>query len=255
MKLKLPLAILIAGTQLVLFSHASAALAETEAEAGKARSNMKEALASYDAGDYRKAMDLCKKVLIAEPSNLTAHYVMGNICVKCNQIRDAKAQYSYCVQAGKDSSEAGYAKQALDQIEQQKNSPTPSPAGVSHASGTAGSGKGAEEYIQEQTDRLLSEAKEKIAVKQRVLDDKIKEIQSTVQQDVVNISQGASRGAANRAAKRDAEDEVRQNAQHSIDELRKEFEKQSEDINQSYQSRINALSEHYRNMDSHSGAR
>ncbi len=223
------------------------------------QAGLKEVLAAYDAGNFQKAMTLCKQLLSTRPRDLAAHYVMGNICVKFNQISDAEAQYNYCLQAGKDSSEAAYATKALEQIQNQRNAQVASPAsGIGqswHSSASTGSTKGADQYIQEQTDTLMKEAKEKIEVKQRTLDDKIKVIQNDIQQQLAAVSAGASRGAANRAAKREAQDQIKEGAQHDIDLLKQAFERESEDINQSYQNRINSIAEHYHNVDSQGGSR
>lgn len=222
---------------------------------------MKQVLADYDAGHYDRAMALCKRILIADPTSLTAHYVMGNICVKCNQIKDARAQYEYClkVQAGKASPEASYAKKALDQLDLQELKDAPSlrqPAGSSgRGQASAGTSKDADEYIREQTETLMKENKEKVAVKKRTLEDKIKQIHEDMQQQLYNLPRVGMRRMAQMESKNDAQEQVKQEAQDKVDQLRKEFDREAEEINQSYQNRINALTEHFRNVESQSTGR
>ncbi len=117
------------------------------------------------------------------------------------------------------------------------------------------SSKSSDQYIQEQTDILTKEAKEQIAVKKRTLDDKIKQIQDEMREQMSGFQPFTSRKVAARTAVSEAQDQVKQEGQGRIDQLKNEFERQSEDINQAFQSRISALSEHYHNLDSRSGGR
>ncbi len=97
MKIRMQLGAFIAALRVVFSTPLRPAQAQGEKASARAQAQaeMKEVLVNYDAGNYQKAMELCKKVLTTEPTNLTAHYVMGNICVKCHQVSDAVAQYKW----------------------------------------------------------------------------------------------------------------------------------------------------------------
>ena len=225
------------------------------------QAKIRQVVKDYDAGNYERAMELCRSVLTSDPTNLTAHYLMGNICVKTNRTQDAIAQYKYCMQSSgvKAAPEATYAKQALEQIKrQQKTMPTvaaPLPDSGAHFGPMAGSTKGAEEYIQEQTATLEKEAKEKVAVKHRTLEDKIAQIQDEMKQQLNSMPRIGSRRMAQQEAKQDAQEQIKEEFQQRIEQLKKDFQRESDDINQAYQSRISGLTDHYHNVDTQGGNR
>jgi tetratricopeptide (TPR) repeat protein len=287
MKLILSLTAAIVGSSIFLFGHPAAAqtrhataTSQAPAQTKSAPATIKQVLAAYDSGQFEQAMDLCKNVLTADPKNLTAHYVMGNICVKTNRTKDAIAQYTYCLQSegAKTSPEAAYAKKALEQIKQQENAPAADHegwgghrGGGNHGAGNSGgnsggnsavrfgpmvgSTKSAEAYIQEQTDLLLKESREKLAVKQHTLDEKVGQIQEEIKQQMSNLPRLGGRRMAQQDAKSEAQDQIKEDGQRRIEQLKKDFQREADDLNQSYQNRISGLSDHYHNIESQTGSR
>jgi tetratricopeptide (TPR) repeat protein len=241
------------------------AQAKSPGKAKDLQPQMKGVLSAYDAGHFDRAMELCKSFLKADPKNLTAHYVMGNICVKTNRIKDAIVQYQYCLQAqgAKTSPEATYSRTALEQIKQQSNGQAAGQAALPSAGGNSGaasgqmvgSSKGAEEYIQEQTEMLMKESREKLAVKQRTLDDKVGQIQEEMRQQAYNLPRVGGRRVAAQEAKQEVSEEIKQDGQRRIEQLKKDFQREADDLNQAYQTRISGLSDHYHNVQSQSAGR
>jgi hypothetical protein len=269
MKAILSFAMLFASAQIFLNCPAACA-AETAAKSASAKgkpanTGIKQALAQYQLGHFDKAQDLCLKVLAGDPKNLTAHYVLGNIAVKTNHIKDAVAQYQYCLQApsAKTAPEAVYAQRALEQIRQQNETQSqaqrPLQSGPGNGSGgfgpLVGSTKSSEEYIHEQTESLLNEAKEKLAVKKHTLDDKVAQIQEDMKQQGYNLPRSGGRRMAAQEAKQEAQNDIKLDGQNRIDQLKKDFQREADDLNQSYQNRISALADHYHNLESQSAGR
>ena len=72
-----------------------------------------------------------------------------------------------------------------------------------------------------------------------------------MRQQLYNLVPLGSRRLAQREARNDAQEQIKQDGQARIDVLKKDFERESADLNQSYQNRISALADHYHNVESH----
>jgi tetratricopeptide (TPR) repeat protein len=216
-------------------------------------SQIKAVLDQHFDNQFEKAKKLCLTLLAAHPKSLTAHYLLGNICVKLNQVAEAEAAYKYCLRGGKDSSEAVNAYQALEQIYEQRwmatgstNSLSNSLSGPALPRPTAGTNHSSEEYVQEETTRLQKDAKDKLEVKQRTLDDRLKQEQRVMQQQIAN----APRGRRSGYFRQEYQAQVKAEYQERVDRLKKEFEREKDDINQACQKRMDGLTEYRNSIDS-----
>lgn len=217
-------------------------------------SQIKAVLDQYFDNQFEKAKTLCRTLLAAHPKSLTAHYLLGNICIKLNQVAEAEAAYKYCLRGGKDSSEAVNAYQALEQIYEQRRmaSGSTNSVGNSLSKGsalsrpTAGTNHSSEEYVQEETARLQKDAKDKLEVKQRTLDDRLKQEQKAMQQQIAN----APRGRRSGYFRQEYQAQVKAEYQERVDRLKKEFEREKDEINQACQKRIDGLTEYRNSIDS-----
>lgn len=215
---------------------------------------IKSVLDLYFDNQFEKAKKLCRSLLTAYPKSLTGHYLLGNICIKLNQVAEAEAAYRYCLRGGKDSSEAVSAYQALEQIYEQRRMASGSTNNLTNSLGngsaqarpTAGTNHSSEEYVQEETARLQKDAKDKLEVKQRTLDDRIKQEQRTMQQQIAN----APRGRRSGYFRQEYQAQVKAEYQERVDRLKKEFEREKDDINQACQKRIDGLTEYRNSIDS-----
>ncbi|MBU6453768.1 MAG: tetratricopeptide repeat protein [Cyanobacteria bacterium REEB67] len=205
-------------------------------------------VSQYDAGNYDRAKHLAESLIAGHPRNLTAHYLLGNICVKLNQIAQAEAAYKDCLRGAKNSPEAIYARKALQQISNQRRMrAVQSPAlAAAPAFPMAGMNHSADEKIQEETARLLQESKDRIAIKKRSFDDHVAQIKQDQSQAMYNAPRGR-RGAFYR---QDYQNQVKTDAQGRIDKLTKEFEREKSDITQACQKRIDELTEYEHNIES-----
>ncbi len=236
-------------TLLLLTAHVALPVLAADEE-----SQIKAVLDQYFDNQFEKAKKLCKSLLAAHPKNLTAHYLLGNICVKLNQVAEAEAAYKYCLRGGKDSTEAVNAYQALEQIYEQRRMASSSSNGLrgslSNGSAlsrpTAGTSHSSEEYVQEETARLQKDAKDKLEVKQRTLDDRIKQEQRTMQQQIANTPRGRRAGYF----RQEYQAQVKAEYQDRVDRLKKEFEREKDEINQACQKRIDGLTEYRNSIDS-----
>ncbi len=213
-------------------------------------SQIKAVLDQYFDNQYEKAKKLCRTLLAAHPKSLTAHYLLGNICIKLNQVAEAEAAYKYCLRGGKGSTEAVNAYQALEQIYEQRRMASGSTNSVSNGSAlprpTAGTNHSSEEYVQEETARLQKDAKDKLEVKQRTLDDRLEQEQKAMQQQIAN----APRGRRSGYFRQEYQAQVKAEYQERVDRLKKEFEREKDEINQACQRRIDGLSEYRNSIDS-----
>ena len=211
---------------------------------------IKAVLDQYFDNQYEKAKKLCRTLLAAHPKSLTAHYLLGNICIKLNQVAEAEAAYKYCLRGGKGSTEAVNAYQALEQIYEQRRMASGSTNSVSNGSAlprpTAGTNHSSEEYVQEETARLQKDAKDKLEVKQRTLDDRLEQEQKAMQQQIAN----APRGRRSGYFRQEYQAQVRAEYQERVDRLKKEFEREKDEINQACQKRIDGLTEYRNSIDS-----
>jgi hypothetical protein len=230
---------------LILTQHAGPAAATAASEAEQ----IKAILTEYDGGQYESALKLCDSLLHANPRNLTAHYLKGNVCVKQNRLEQATAEYRYCITSGKGSTEANYAQTALTQIEQQEHTfpAVQAPSAVAPVAPSNGSTHSAEEYIKEESDRLLNEAKEKIEVKKKVLNDKVAQIHAEMKEQSPAFR---TRGSAGLYYYREQIDQLQKDAAEKTTRLKEEFAREEEEINNYYQKRIDDLTEYRHNMDS-----
>jgi predicted Zn-dependent protease len=205
-------------------------------------------ISQYDAGNYDRAKHLAESLIAGHPKNVTAHYLLGNICVKLNKMTQAEAAYSYCLRGSRNSPEAIYARKALQQISDQRHSKAVQSPGLAAAPALpmAGMNHSAEEKIQEETARLLQEAKDRIAIKKRTFDDHVAQIKQEQSEAMYNAPRGR-RGAFFR---QDFQNQVKTDAQGRIDRLTKEFEREKSDISQACQKRIDELTEYEHNIES-----
>lgn len=237
---------LVAFLTLLLFT-ASATLPGIAADE---ESQVKAVLDQYFDNQFEKAEKLCRALLAAHPKSLTAHYLLGNICIKLNQVGEAEAAYKYCLRGGKDSSEAVNAYQALEQIYEQRRMASGSTNSVSNgpapARPTAGTNHSSEDYVQEETARLQKDAKDKLDVKQRTLDDRLEQEQKAMQQQIAN----APRGRRSGYFRQEYQAQVKAEYQERVDRLKKEFEREKDEINQACQKRIDGLTEYRNSIDS-----
>ncbi len=77
------------------------------------KTDLKNLAAQYKRGRYILAEQLGRDILNRDPSNLDAHYLMGNIYYKLDDTKSAELQYNYCVQTGHNSNVAKLATGAL----------------------------------------------------------------------------------------------------------------------------------------------
>lgn len=234
----------------LLFLTTSAALPCLAADE---ESQVKAVLDQYFDSQFEKAKKLCNDLLAKHPRNLTAHYLLGNICIKLNQVGEAEAAYKYCLRGGKDSSEAVNAYKALEQIYEQRrmstgsnNSPSNSLSGPALTLPTTGTNHSSEERVQEETARLQKDAKDKLEVKQRTLDDRLEQEQRSMQQQLAN----APRGRRSGYFRQEYQAQVKAEYQERVDRLKKEFEREKDDINQACQKRIDSLTEYHNSIES-----
>lgn len=212
-------------------------------------SQVKAILDQYYDDQFETAKKLCRSLLAKHPKNLTARYLLGNICVKLNQIAEAEAAYHYCLRGGKDSSEAVQAYQALEQIYEQRRMGIRSTNGSSNGPAsprpTAGTNHSSEERVQEETARLQKDAKDKLEVKQRTFDDRIQQEQRVMQQQMANAPRGRRAGYF----RQEYQAQVKAEYQDRVDRLKKEFEREKDDINQACQKRIDSLTEYHSSIE------
>lgn len=212
-------------------------------------SQVKAVLDQYYDSQFVTAKKLCQSLLAGHPKNLTARYLLGNICVKLNQLGEAEAAYKYCLRGGKDSTEAVNAYTALEQIYEQRRvgkSSTIRPAGPSASMiPTAGTNHSSEESIQDETARLQKDAQDKLAIKQRTLDDRLKQEERSMHEQIANSPRGRRAGFF----RQEYQAQVRADYQDRVDRLKKEFEREKDDINQACQKRIDSLREYHSSIE------
>lgn len=212
-------------------------------------SQIKAVLDQYYDTQFVTAKKLCQSLLSAHPKNLTARYLLGNICVKLNQISEAEAAYKYCLRGGKDSTEAVNAYKALEQIYEQRRIGKSAVAGPAYSSAstipTAGTNRSSEESIQEESARLQKDSQDKIAVKERTLDDRMKQEERSMREQIAN----APRGRRSGYFRQEYQAQVKAEYQDRVDRLKKEFEREKDDINQACQKRIDSLREYHSGIE------
>lgn len=202
-------------------------------------------LGAYDAGEYERAKTLCNKLLTAHPKSLTGHYLLGNVLVKLYQLNDAEAAYKYCLKGGKSSAEANYAYQALEHIYEQRRNATATQSSVPTQAPTQEQRQDRFERDEEMRTRLEQEAKDKLAVKQKVLDDKIAQVERDLQTNLYN----SPRGRFGRFYRQEYQDQVKADAKAQIDRLKSDFAREEEEINQACRKRLEDLAEYERNIE------
>ncbi|MBU6454303.1 MAG: hypothetical protein KGS72_21175 [Cyanobacteria bacterium REEB67] len=89
-----------------------------QAEAAVARENnlLRTMTMQYNNGQYVLAGHTGKQILSADPTNLTAHYLMGNIFLKADLYDNAADEYEYCYRHGLGTQVGDYARAALDKL-------------------------------------------------------------------------------------------------------------------------------------------
>jgi len=113
---------------------------------------------------------------------------------------------------------------------------------------TSGSNHTTEEKIGEETARLQQEAKDKIEVKQRTLNDRMAQLQRETQEQMA----AAPRGRRSGYIRQEYQAQVKADSQDRLERLKKEFEREKDEINQACQKRIDDLNEYERNIDARS---
>jgi len=222
-----------------------------------AKDNQDEMRRQYDLGHFDRAAILARSAIKKNGNDLTAHYFLGNILVKQNLLKEAAAQYSICVRQGgaRRAPEADYAQKALEQIRggSRQGAEVSARAGStvpSHdAAPLSGSTQNAEHYIQEQTAILRKEQEEKLTTKRNTLNEKIRAIEQEVQQQIGGMRHFSSRRVAQQEAQKDYQEEIRAESKKRIELLKSDFEREAADLTQSYDRRIEGLTDYHRNME------
>jgi len=73
--------------------------------------------ADYNAGRYLPALEKSLVVVRKEPNNLEIHYLLGNIFIRLDKLENAYEEYVFCVQNGKGTRIAEYARKAMKNME------------------------------------------------------------------------------------------------------------------------------------------
>lgn len=94
---------------------------------------------AYQSGNWKAAATIARQLIGKNRDNLTARYYLGNIYTKLGLAHEAMSEYAYCVNFGKDSQVAGYAREAMKSIDQAlSDKPLPTPAAKQLGTGAAG---------------------------------------------------------------------------------------------------------------------
>jgi tetratricopeptide (TPR) repeat protein len=110
-----------------------------QAEAAVARENnlLRTMTMQYNNGQYVLAGHTGKEILAVDPTNLTAHYLMGNIFLKADLYDNAADEYEYCARHGLGTRIGDYARAALAKL---KGNPVVGAPNVSPPASAANAG-------------------------------------------------------------------------------------------------------------------
>ncbi|HMY51432.1 MAG: hypothetical protein IPK73_02705 [Candidatus Obscuribacter sp.] len=121
--------------------------------------NMQTLEKAYQDGNLKAAAGMAKELIGKNRNNLTARYYLGNIYTKLGLAHEAMSEYAYCVNFGKDSQVAGYAREAMKSIDQVLSDRPPTAVGKQTAGG-AGAGNTSKTALQLKTELLTRGSQE-----------------------------------------------------------------------------------------------
>jgi TolA-binding protein len=127
--------------------------------------------ALYQQGKYSLAERLGHIVLTKWPTNLDAHYLIGNIYFKLGDLKSSASQYSYCVKTGKNSPVAKLAATALAALNSAETASKKTPRAP--ANGQANEEKPASLAALKRAEKILDRAQDTLAFKKKQVDMEI----------------------------------------------------------------------------------
>ncbi|MBS1989054.1 MAG: hypothetical protein JSS83_00980 [Cyanobacteria bacterium SZAS LIN-3] len=187
----------------------------------------------YNDGKYDQAFNRCIAILKANNANMTAHYYLGNLYLKYKRFDQSSAEYNYCVAASKDPLIVEAAKKGLQAVEQNKAAAQAAPTGSPVADIPQVDPK-----VQEQIDRLKKEAADQIAIKKKVYDLNIERATQEMHDQYPRYIIGGQQG---RMAWNETKKELEKERQGKLDRLRKQFDRDSEELQAACDKRVNDI--------------
>lgn len=115
---------------------------------------------AYQDGNLKAAAGIARELIGKNQKNLAARYYLGNIYTKLGLAHEAMSEYAYCVNFGKDSQVAGYAREAMKSIDQVLSDRPPTPVGK-QTTAAPGAGNTARTPLQLKTE-LLSRGSQEV---------------------------------------------------------------------------------------------
>lgn len=185
------------------------------------------AIDNYKANNLKEAKKDCLAVLKECPRLTAAHYLLGNILLKENQIERATAEYEYCVKVNDDKSISDLCKQALESIKARAAVPEMSPNPTTSL----------DTGVSEDERRLLKEAEDRIGTKKAVLDRKLAQLKEDEAREM-EANKPIRRRFGGRYQDQEAVANIKSHYESERKTLQDQFERDSEEIQRHYDTRI-----------------
>ncbi|MBX9939962.1 MAG: hypothetical protein K2Y32_11950 [Candidatus Obscuribacterales bacterium] len=208
-----------------------------------------EALTAYKGGMYSRARNSLELYLRKKPLDQSANYLMGCILLKQNCHDLAKSRFEYCQKLNPKSAAGKLSTQALQIMQSPPGSNNlmnlPS---LPHSAPVTDS-LTREQRLREESARLNKEAEEKIAVKKRVLEDQIHDLNLQEEQALRNLMPVRRRFGGS-YVNQEARNAVKKEFDERRDALRTAHEEEADQIRRQYQDRIEAYEDTLESIES-----
>lgn len=213
-----------------------------------------EALTAYKGGMYSRARNSLELYLRKKPLDQSANYLMGCILLKQNYHDLAKSRFEYCQKLNPKSAAGKLSREALQSMQfgqagqsGQGNNLQNHPRLEPPASETDSLAR--ERRLGEERARLTKEAEDKIAIKKRVMEDQIHDLNVQEEQALRNLMPVRRRFGGS-YVNQEARDAVKKEFDERRDALKTAHEKEADQIRRQYQDRIEAYEDTLESIES-----
>lgn len=213
--------------------------------AGTSNTELGQAVREYNSGLYMRARNRLEVILKKAPQEASAHYLLGCILVKQHHSDLARAHFNYCLQIGRKGKDRELLEKAANAVKELNKQST---AVVSPAHDTRPKPEPEDhsQALEDEGIRLRGEAEAQIAVKKKILKDKMADLLAQEKQALAPLAP-VRRRHGGRYIDQEAIDSVKKDFSERRRALEAQFEREANDIRQSFERRLQGYEAAIRN--------
>ncbi len=204
--------------------------------AGTSNREMGQAVREYNSGLYMRARNRLEAILKKAPQEASAHYLLGCILVKQHHNDLAAAHFNYCLQIGRKEKDQELLEKAATAVKE-LNKQSKAVVSPAHDIRQQPHLEDNSQALEAEALRLRGEAEAQIAVKKKILSDKLADLAAQEKQALAPLAP-VRRRHGGRYVDQEAIDSLKKDFSERRRTLEAQFEKEANDIRQAFERRL-----------------